>query len=50
MNILNKIIKFKKNEINILKSNYTINDLQSTKLFEKLTVSLKKNLKSSKSG
>ena len=50
MNILNKIIKYKKNEINILKSNYTINDLQSTKLFEKLTVSLKKNLKSSKSG
>ena len=50
MNILNKIIKHKKNEINILKSNYTINDLQSTKLFEKLTVSLKKKLKSSKSG
>lgn len=50
MNILNKIIKYKKNEINILKSNYTINDLQSTKLFEKLTFSLKKNLKSSKSG
>ena len=50
MNILNKIIKYKKNEINILKSNYTIKYLQSTKLFEKLTVSLKNNLKSSKSG
>ena len=50
MNILNKIIRYKKNEIKILKSNCTINDLQSTKLFKKHAVSLKNNLKSSKSG
>ena len=50
MNILNKIISHKKNEIKILKSNCTINDLQSTRLFKKRVVSLKNNLKSSKSG
>ena len=44
MNILNKIISHKKNEIKILKSNYTINDLQSTRLFKKRVVSLKNNL------
>ena len=50
MNILNKIISHKKNEIKILKSNCTINDLQSTGLFKKRVVSLKNNLKSSRSG
>ena len=50
MNILNKIISHKKNEIKILKSNCTINDLQSTRLFKKRVVSLKNNLKSSRSG
>ena len=50
MNILNKIISHKKKEIKILKSNCTINDLQSTRLFKKHVVSLKNNLKSSRSG
>ena len=50
MNILDKIVKHKKSEVNDLKSKYSFNDLESSALFEKETNSLKENLILSKSG
>ena len=50
MNILNKIIRHKKNEIDYLKHNYSISQLESTSFFEKETISLKSKLISSNSG
>ena len=50
MNILNKIIRHKKNEIDYLKHNYSISLLESSSFFEKETISLKSKLISSNSG
>ena len=50
MNILNKIIRHKENEINHLKLNYTISQLESSLFFDRETISLKSKLKSSSSG
>ena len=50
MNVLNKIIRHKKNEISHLKLNYSISQLESSLFFERETVSLKSKLKSSNSG
>ena len=50
MNILNKIIRHKKNEIDYLKHNYSISLLESSSFFEKETISLKSKLMSSNSG
>ena len=50
MNILNKIIQHKKNEIDYLKLNYSISQLESSSFFERETISLKSKLISSNSG
>ena len=50
MNILNKIIHHKENEINHLKLNYTTSQLESSLFFDRETISLKSKLKSSSSG
>ena len=50
MNILNKIIRHKENEINHLKLNYTTSQLESSLFFDRETISLKSKLKSSSSG
>ena len=50
MNILNKIIRHKKNEIDYLKLNYSISQLESSSFFERDTISLKSKLISSNSG
>ena len=50
MNILNKIIRHKKNEIDFLKLNYSISQLESSLFFERETISLKSKLISSNSG
>ena len=50
MNILNKIIRHKKNEIDYLKFNYSISQLESSSFFERDTISLKSKLISSNSG
>ena len=50
MNILNKIIRHKKNEIDYLKLNYSISQLESSSFFERETISLKSKLISSNSG
>ena len=50
MNILNKIIRHKKNEIECLKLNYSISQLESSSFFERETISLKSKLISSNSG
>ena len=50
MNILNKIIRHKKNEIDYLKVNYSIGQLESSLFFERETISLKSKLISSDSG
>ena len=44
MNILNKIIRHKKNEIDYLKFNYSISQLESSSFFERDTISLKSKL------
>ena len=49
MNILNKIIRHKENEINHLKLNYTTSQLESSLFFDRETISLKSKLKSSSS-
>ena len=46
MNILNKIIRHKKNEISHLKLNYSTSQLESSLFFERETISLKSKLKS----
>lgn len=50
MNVLNKIIRHKKNEINFLKLNYSISQLESSLFFKRETISLKSKLISSSSG
>ena len=50
MNVLNKIIRHKKNEISHLKLNYSTSQLESSLFFERETISLKSKLKSSSSG
>ena len=50
MNVLNKIIRHKKNEISHLKLNYSTSQLESSLFFDRETISLKSKLKSSSSG
>ena len=50
MNVLNKIIRHKKNEINFLKLNCSISQLESSLFFKRETISLKSKLISSSSG
>ena len=46
MNVLNKIIRHKKNEISHLKLNYSTSQLESSLFFDRETTSLKSKLKS----
>ena len=50
MNVLNKIIRHKKDEISHLKLNYSTSQLESSLFFDRQTISLKSKLKSSSAG